>query len=108
MRWFLGLWFVPLGMFWGWYYASKADVGLMFFTRFVHDQTFAIYGNALGIDPEIIPGLVDKACVIDSLIVLAIWMFARRKRIIAWVRERRAIDMPTEPVHSEASLSSAP
>lgn len=108
MRWFLGLWFVPLGMFWGWHFASKADVGLVFFTRQVHDQTYGIYGHLLGIDPAIIPGMVAKACVIDSLIVGAIYAFARRKRIVAWIRERRAA-APHEPlVPSEASLSSAP
>ena len=106
MRWFLGLWFVPLGVFWGWYFAAKADLGLVFFSRAVFDQTFWIYGQMLGMEPEAIAPLIAKACVIDSLIVGGIYAFARRKRITAWYRERRAITKA--PAHSEASLSSAP
>ena len=108
MRWFLGLWFVPLGAFWGWHFASKADLGFVFFTRHVHDQTYAIYGHLLGIDPTIIPVMVAKACIIDSLIVGGIYAFVRRKRMIAWWRERREAKNYEPSVSSEASLSSAP
>ena len=103
MRWFLGMWFVPLGIFWGWYFASKADLGAVFFTRQVHDQTFALYGHMLGIDPAIIPVMVAKACVFDTLVIGAIYVFARRKRLFAWYRARQDAALQTE-----ASLSSAP
>ena len=113
MRWFLGLWFAPLAIFWGWYFASAADLGAVFFTRHVHDQTFAIYGNMLGIDPALIPVLVAKACIFDSILVLGIYAFARRKRIGSWLRARRERAaapalQPDTALPSAASLSSAP
>jgi len=88
MRALLLLWALPLGLFWGWYFLSLNDLnfGYVMFSRQLHDLVFQIYGEILGVDPAIIPGMVAKACVFDSLIVLAILAFRRRRVIAGWVR----------------------
>jgi hypothetical protein len=88
MRALLLLWALPLGLFWGWYFLSLNDLnfGYVMFSRQLHDLVFEIYGEMLGVDPAIIPGMVAKACVFDSLIVLAILAFRRRRVIAGWIR----------------------
>ena len=88
MRALLLLWALPLGLFWGWYFLSLNDLnfGYVMFSRQLHDLVFQIYGEILGVDPAIIPGMVAKACVFDSLIVLAILAFRRRRVIAGWIR----------------------
>lgn len=88
MRALLLLWALPLGLFWGWYFLSLNDLsfGYIMFSRQLHDLVFQIYGEILGVDPALIPGMVAKACVFDSLIVLAILAFRRRRVIAGWVR----------------------
>ena len=100
MRWLLWMWFTPMVLFWGWYFASAADLGFVLFEREFHDRMFHIYGLVLGVEPAIIPGWIAKACVTDSFIVLGIFAFARRKAIMAWWRSRQG--------SSETSLSNAP
>ena len=86
MRWILIFWALPLGFFWGWYFLSYHDInfGLLFFSRLVHDFAFEFYGSMLGIDPAIIPGLVARACVIDTALIFGIFAFRRRREIAAW------------------------
>ncbi len=93
MRYILLFWALPLGLFWGWFFLSYHDVnfGLLFLSRAFHDFSFAIYGNMLGIDPATIPGLVAKACVVDTLIIVGIYAVRRRRDIVEWVRERRSV-----------------
>ena len=91
MRWVFVAWAVPMGLFWGWYFLSYYDMnfGYVMLTRDVHDILFQLYGNALGIDPASIPPLVARACILDTLLILGIWAFRRRKSIGTWLREKR-------------------
>ena len=86
------IWAFPLVFFWVWYFLSFYDInfGILFLSRRMHDLVFHIYGEILHVDPQIIPGLVAKACVVDTLLILAIWAFRRRKKIAAWYRARYA------------------
>jgi len=90
MRWVFAAWALPMGIFWGWYFLSLNDMnfGYVMLTRQVHDLFFQLYGDALGIDPATIPLLVAKACILDTLLILAIWAFRRRKAIAAWLAPR--------------------
>ena len=94
MRWVFACWALPMGIFWGWYFLSLNDMnfGYVMLTRQMHDLFFELYGHMLGIDPATIPPLVAKACILDTLLILAIWAFRRRKAIAAWFSPRlRAI-----------------
>lgn len=86
MRYILLFWAMPMGLFWGWFYLSYNDInfGLTFLSRPVHDFAFGFYGNLLGIDPQTIPPLVARACVVDTVVIFAIYAFRRRRDIIAW------------------------
>lgn len=101
MRVLLWMWFAPLVTFWTWYALAAGDAGYVFFTREVHDTVFAIYAGVLGMEPQAIPMWAARACALDSVIVLGLFALVRRKRIVAWWRERRV-------THSATSLSSAP
>ncbi|MCG7503822.1 DUF6105 family protein [Mesorhizobium retamae] len=92
MRALLLLWIVPLSLFWGWYFLSLNDMnfGYVMLSRQLHDLVFQLYGEILGVDPGLIPGMVAKACVFDSFLVAGIVAFRRRRQIAAWWRERRA------------------
>ena len=92
MRYILLFWAAPLGFFWGWYFLSLNDIsmGTQFFSRKLHDLVFTIYGNILGIEPDLIPPLVAKACIVDTLIIAAIYAFRKRAAIISWVKSARS------------------
>jgi hypothetical protein len=108
MKWFLILWAGPVLLLGAWYGLSYYDMSFGFFmlTRQTHDLVFQIYGNILGIDPEALPPLVARAIAVDSLIVLAIVAFRKRRQIAAWWRARYASG---EGVAArDESLSSAP
>lgn len=109
MKWFLILWAAPLTFLGAWYGLSYHDIhfGFVMLTREAHDLVFEIYGGLLGIPPESIAPLVLKAIIIDTLIVLAILAFRRRKVIVNWWRERRGVYKPAAR-DNEESLSSAP
>ena len=91
MKYVLLAWLSPLLLFWGWFFLSLNDInfGTTFFSRQLHDLLFEVYGNILGLDPATIPWLVAKACILDTLILLAIWAFRRRKAIMEWYRTKR-------------------
>lgn len=107
MKWFLIFWAGPILLLGTWYGLSYYDMSFGFFmlTRQTHDLVFQIYGNILGLPPEILPGLVARAVVVDSLILFAIIGFRRRKQIAAWWRARR---QNVSVLPSDESLSSAP
>jgi hypothetical protein len=99
MRWVFAAWALPMGIFWGWFTLSYYDMnfGYVMLTRDVHDLLFQLYGQALGIDPATIPPLVAKACILDTLLILGIWAFRRRKEIAAWWRAKRQRYFGAEP-----------
>jgi Family of unknown function (DUF6105) len=92
MRYILIFWAVPLGLLWGWYFASLNDLGggSGIFSYAGHQLVFNIYGQILGIDPATIPGLVARACIFDTFLIFGILAFRRRKQIIEYVRSYRA------------------
>lgn len=104
MRYIFALWAAPLVLFWGWFYLSFNDVnfGYVMLSRQFHDFLFQIYGQILGIDPATIPGMVAKACIIDTLLLLAFWAFRRRREIAAWVRAKRGLADPSAPAAEPA------
>jgi hypothetical protein len=91
MRYVLALWAAPLVIFWGWFFLSLNNInfGYIMLTRQVHDLLFKLYGDMLGIDPAIIPGMVARACIFDTLLLVVIFAFRRRQPILAWIRIRR-------------------
>ena len=92
MRTLLALWAIPTALFWGWYYLSLNDInfGYVMLSRQLHDLVFQLYGQILGVDPAILPGMVGRACVFDSLLVAAIIVFRKRRAIIGWIRKVKA------------------
>jgi hypothetical protein len=90
MRYIFALWAAPLVLFWGWFYLSFNDInfGYVMLSRQFHDLLFQIYGNILGIEPERIPRMVARACVIDTLLLMALWAFRRRRQISAFIRAK--------------------
>ena len=99
MRWVFAAWALPMGIFWGWYFLSLNDMnfGYVMLTRQVHDLLFQLYGEMLGVEPTTIPPLVAKACILDTLLILAIWAFRRRLAIAAWFRGMRERYFRAEP-----------
>jgi hypothetical protein len=91
MRYLLALWLAPLFLFWGWFGLSYYDLnfGYVLLTRQAHDVIFELYGEILGIDPDIIPSMLIKACIFDSFLLAGILAFRRRRRIREWLKARR-------------------
>lgn len=111
MKTFLIFWATPIVLLGGWYGLSYNDISFGFFmlTRQAHDMVFQIYGDILGIPPEIIPPLVARAIAVDSLIVFAIIALRKRRAIAAWWRARQGVSTSGASVLDSAeSLSSAP
>lgn len=104
MRYLFALWAAPLVLFWGWFFLSLNDInfGYIMLSRQLHDLVFQLYGQMLGIDPAIIPGMVAKACVFDSLLLMAIWAFRRRRTIAGWIGAMRGRLFPS-PIHVQGS-----
>jgi hypothetical protein len=98
MRTLFALWVTPLALFWGWFYLSLNDInfGYVMLSRQLHDFAFQLYGQMLGIDPAIIPGMVARACVFDGFLLMALWAFRRRRNIIAWVRRQTGNPVPSD------------
>jgi hypothetical protein len=53
-------------------------MGMVFFSRELHDTVFAIYGRTLGVPPEEIPPMVAGASLFDSALVGALAAFRWR------------------------------
>ncbi|BCG94804.1 DUF6105 family protein [Mesorhizobium sp. 131-2-1] len=98
MRTLFALWAAPLLLFWGWFFLSLNDMnfGYVMLSRPLHDLVFQLYGEMLGIDPALIPGMVAKACVFDGFLLMALWAFRRRRNIAAWVSNRWQGSVPQE------------
>jgi hypothetical protein len=91
MRWVFAVWAFPMIVIWGWFSLSYYDInfGYIMLSRQVHELVFEIYGNQLGVDPKLVPWLVAEVCIIDTLVIVAIWAFRRRRNIAAWFRNKR-------------------
>ncbi|KQT48828.1 hypothetical protein ASG43_08265 [Aureimonas sp. Leaf454] len=109
-------WFLPIAIFWSWYFASSNDLGpdSMFFSRVFYDRVFGTYGAVLGIDPGAIPGMVAKALVVDTAIVFGLIVLRRHRSIARFVAarlvkaDRRSVFHADLVSASEDSLSKAP
>lgn len=104
MRYVFLAWAAPLLLFWGWFFLSANDInfGSIYLSRGLHDLVFELYGNVLGLDPASIPWLVAKACVLDTLLILGIWAFRRRREIKAWWANRRTAEVTSFSAAREA------
>ena len=91
MRYILTAWALPLVIFWGWFGLSYYDMnfGYLMLSRQVHDIYFQLAGQIMRVDPASVPWFIAKACVFDTLILLAIWAFRRRREVAAWLRRQR-------------------
>jgi hypothetical protein len=80
-----------MAIFWGWFFLSANDMnfGYAMLSRQVHDFAFQLYGQMLGVDPAIIPGMVARTCVFDFFLLMGLWAFRRRRNIAEWIRQRR-------------------
>lgn len=87
MRFVMIAWALPLCAFWGWFLLSFHDVnfGSVYLSRGFHDLLFRLYGEILGIDPARIPWMAAKACVFDTILLLGILAFRRRKQIRSYL-----------------------
>lgn len=105
MRALLLLWITPLALFWGWYFLSLNDMnfGYVMLSRQLHDLIFELYGEILGVDPLLIPGMVAKACVFDSFLVVGIIVFRRRRQIVSWWGRQRAGQVPLNRIDQVSS-----
>lgn len=83
MRYIFGIWAAPLVLFWGWYFLSINDLNFGYWWMSVRFNLaiFDLYGEILGVDPATIPWMMGKAFFIDTLIILAIWAFRRRRQL---------------------------
>ncbi|WP_279479559.1 DUF6105 family protein [Aureimonas sp. SK2] len=90
MRWLLSFWFVPIAFLVLWLTLGANDwsFGIHFFSRDMYDTVFGVYAGVLGVPAESLPPLVVRALFLDSLIVLALHAFRRRKTIASFLRER--------------------
>jgi hypothetical protein len=108
MRWILIFWAMPITLLGTWYGLSYNDInfGYLMLSRQMNDFVFQLYGQILGLPPEILPGMVLKAIVVDSLLLFSILAFRRRKQILAWWRSRQKSG--SEALAIDDNLSSAP
>ena len=86
MRYLFFFWFLPLGLFWGWFGLSYYDInfGSIYFSRLFHDFVFQIYADTIGLERQVIVDLLIKACIVDTAILFSIIAFRRRKQIRDW------------------------
>lgn len=98
MRAFLLWWVLPVGSLVAWLLLAERDMhlGLFFLSRETYDQVFGLYGQILGMEADALPPLVKRALVVDTLIVLAIFAFRRRKSIVSFLRSRSQARQPVE------------
>ncbi len=110
MKWFLIFWAGPIVFLGGWYWLSYYDMnfGIFMLTRQVHDLTFQIYGNVLGIPPETIPPLVARAIAVDSLARLCHHRLPQAQEDHCLVEGASGLGIRLDLPASSESLSSAP
>ena len=92
MRTFLYLWILPMSLFGVWYGLSANDwnLGMWFFSREIHDEVMTLYAATLGVRAEAMPGLLARALVIDTLLVMTIMCWRHRVVLAGRVRRLRA------------------
>lgn len=110
MKWVVFFWALPLVILGSWYSLSYYDInfGFLILTRQMHDLVFQVYGNILGIPPETIPPLVLRAIIFDTLLLMAIMTYRRRKQIAFWWKSRQSSKPVAASLEMDDSLSSAP
>ncbi|MEM1378805.1 MAG: DUF6105 family protein, partial [Pseudomonadota bacterium] len=72
--------------------------GLSFLSRDTHNFVFGLYAYLLGIDKSWIYWLLIRACVVDTLIIFAIFAYRRRAEIKAWWAARKDSKAAAEPI----------
>lgn len=99
MRAIFKFWFLPMAFFWGWYTLASNDWsgGMYFFSRGMYDEVFGTYSSILGIEESTIVWLVIRACIVDTILIFAIYGFRKRREIMAWWRARRAVGHAVQP-----------
>ncbi|MEO1749598.1 MAG: DUF6105 family protein [Pseudomonadota bacterium] len=91
MRYIFWFWLVPMSIIWIWFGLSYYDInfGFTFLSREAHDFVFFVYSHFTGIEQDQLVRLLVKACIVDSLLIFAIYGFRRRKDIRAWWAARQ-------------------
>ncbi|MEM0899070.1 MAG: DUF6105 family protein [Pseudomonadota bacterium] len=86
MRYIFYFWFLPMSLFWGWFYLASNDInfGLSFFSKANFDIVFAIYKQVTGLEQAQIISIIAKACIVDTFIIFGIYAFRKRREIKAW------------------------
>ena len=71
MKYIFASWAAPMVVFWGWFFLSLNDMNFGYRHAVASGQRpgFQLYGDILGIDPEIIPPMVARACVFDGFVL---------------------------------------
>ncbi|MEO1745766.1 MAG: DUF6105 family protein, partial [Pseudomonadota bacterium] len=92
MRYIFWFWFVPMALLWSWLGLSYYDIsfGMAFLSRDAFDFVFDVYSSILGIERDVIIGLLIRACIVDTGLIFLIYGFRRRKDIRAWWANRQA------------------
>ncbi|MEN0040073.1 MAG: DUF6105 family protein [Pseudomonadota bacterium] len=84
------LWLAPIVLMgiWAGLAANDVNFGYQFFSRAFYDHILNIYGHLLGVDPQIIPGMVIKAIIFDSAVIIPL-VIAFRMRARWWPQTKR-------------------
>lgn len=88
MRTVLFLWVAPVAFLVVWFILASNDwsMGMHLFSREVYDEVLRLYAQILGIQPDVVPGMIGRIAAFDAVLIAA--YFAWRKR--AWIRARFA------------------
>lgn len=83
MKLLLVFWALPLLILGFWYYLSSNNLHFGFFmlTREAHDMVFGLYANMLGLPADILPPLVLRAVIVDSLLLFGLLVFRKRRML---------------------------
>lgn len=86
------LWLAPIVLLgvWGGLASNDINFGYQFFSRAFYDHILHIYGHLLGVDPQIIPGMVIKAVIFDSAVIIPL-IIAFRMRAKWWPQTKAKI-----------------
>lgn len=102
------LWLAPILLLgvWGGLASNDMHFGYQFFSRGFYDHILQIYGNLLGMAPQDIPGMVMKAVIVDSAVIIPM-IVAFRMRARWWPQAKARIASVIEVVRP-ASRRSTP
>ncbi|MDZ7822691.1 MAG: DUF6105 family protein [Ahrensia sp.] len=103
MKYFLGLFILPMALFWSWFTLSYYDInfGTVALSRELHEMVFGIYANILGVSYDTIVTGFIKACIIDTALVSSIFAYRRRNQIKAWWEARKNSDVAEQNVQTD-------